>query len=146
MRHSENPYETLRCPVLASEDEIVARGVARMELEASEERKRRFRAAVEALTTHPQEAAYYKFWEPAGTAYEHADEEAFLARYGAEPVEREPLGQRARSFLAGDCAAVRLLDDLIPGPRPPSEFEECDPGSAPQTPLRLAIEPREWFV
>lgn len=146
MPNTPNPYEALRITILASNDEIVACGTGLIEAESSEQRKRQYRFAVEALTTHPQEPAYHKFWEPSGTSYRDAVEEAFVARYGTEPVDRDALNQRVRIFLAEDCAAERLLDAMMPGPEPPDEIEDCHPGSTPQTPFRVAVEPGELFL
>lgn len=140
-----NPYETLRITVLASNDEIVTRGLRLIEAESGEERKRQLRSSVEALTTHPQDPPYHKFWEPAGASYQDAAEEAFLARYGTDPVDRKAMNQRANAFLVEDCAAERLLDGMMPGPEPPGEIEDCHPGGTPQTTFRVAVEPGELF-
>jgi hypothetical protein len=145
MPNTPNPYEVLRIPILASKDEIVICGTRLIEAESGEKRRMQYRAAVEALTTHPQELVYHKFWEPAGASYRDADEEAFLARFVAEPVDREALNRRARTFLTEDCAAERLLDALMSGPEPPREIKDCHPGSTPQTPLQVAVEPGELF-
>lgn len=139
-----NPYETLRITVLASIDEVVARGVRLIEIESSDERKKQLRSAVEALTTHPQDPPYYKFWEPAGTSYRNPAEEAFLARYGTDPVDRDALNQRAAAFLAEDCAAECLLE-LISGAEPLADLADFHPGNPPQTPFHVAVEPGELF-
>lgn len=141
-----NPYEALGLTIVASSEEIVIRGTSLIEAEPVEERRMQYHFAVEALTTHPLEPAYHKFWEPAKTSYREPAEEAFLARYGTEPVNRDALNQRARIFLAEDCAALSLLDAMMPAPEPPAELEDCHPGGAPQTPLRMAIEPGELFL
>jgi curved DNA-binding protein CbpA len=146
MPSTPNPYEVLRIAVLASEDEIVTRGIGLIQAESSEDRKKQFRSAVEALTTHPKDRAYHQFWEPAGAGYRDAAEEAFLTRYGAGPVDREALTERVRVFLEQDCAAERLLDSLMPGPAPPAHIEDVHPAGTPQTPLQLELEPRDLFL
>lgn len=145
MSDTPNPYEVLRIAVFASGDEIVGRGISLIQSEPGEERRKRFRSAVEALTTHPKERFYHQFWEPAGAGYQDAVEDAFLARYGAGPVDRDALTQRVRAFLERDCAAGRLLDSMMPGPAPPAVIEDCHPAGTPQTPLQLALEPLELF-
>lgn len=140
-----NPYEILRITVLASNEDVVARGLRLIEEESGEERKRQLRSAVEALTTHPQDPPYHKFWEPSGANYRDAPEEAFLARYGVDPVDRQALKERAGIFLTEDCAAERLLDGMSLGPAPPVELADCHPGDTPWTPFRVAVEPGELF-
>src|ERR1017187_7852828 len=146
MPSAPNPYEVLRIVVSAPEDEIVSRAIGLIQAESSEDRKKQFRSAVEALTTHPKDRAYHQFWEPAGAGYRDTAEEAFLARYGAGPVDHEALMERVRVFLEEDCAAQRLLDSLLPGPAPPAVIEACHPAGTPQTPLQLEVEPRDLFL
>ena len=146
MPNTPNPFEVLRITTLASRDEIVARATSLIDAESNEERRRQYRSAVEALTTHPQDSAYHKFWEPAGTAYRDAAEEAFRVSYGTEPVDRAALNQRVRVFLAEDCSAERLLGEMMPGPEPPAEIEHCHPGSTPQSPFRVPVEPGDLFL
>lgn len=140
-----NPYETLCITVMASNEEVVARGLRLIEADSGEERKRMLRSAVEALTTHPQELPYHKFWEPADTSYCDLTEEAFLARYGADPVDRNALNQRAGVFLVEDCAAKQLLDAMLPAPAPPDDLADCHLGSTPLTQFRVEVEPGELF-
>jgi len=145
MPATPNPYEVLRIAVLVSNDEIVTRGTSLIVAESSEEQKRKYRSAVEALTTHPLEKAHHKFWEPAGAAYRDTAEEAFVSRYGTGPLDREVLNQRVRVFLDQDCGGERLLDAMIPRPQPPGKIEDCHPTGTPQTPLNVPFDPGDLF-
>lgn len=145
MPNTPNPYELLRISVLATVDEIVARGTALMAAESCEERQRPYRSAVDALVTNPQDRTYHKFWEPSGTAYRHPSDDAFCTRYGSEPVDRDAMNQRTTRFLTEDCAGGRLLSAMLPPPEPPHDIVACRPGCTPQTLFRVKFEPGELF-
>jgi len=145
MPNTLNPYELLRISVLATVDEIVARGIALMAAEPCEERQWPYRSAVDALVTNSQDRDYHKFWEPSDTVYRRPSDDAFFTRYGSDPVDRDALNKRAARFLTEDCAGERLLSAMLPPPEPPHNIEAYSAGCMPQTPFRVNFDPAELF-
>jgi hypothetical protein len=141
-----NPYETLQIAATATTAEVAAAGMVLIEAESDDDRKLLYRSAVEALTTHPGERDYHRFWEPCGSRYPDAAEAAFAERYGAAPVDRADLQRRARAFLDEDCSGKRLFEAMVQVPRPPVRIEDCHPAGTIESPLTADSGPGAFFL
>ncbi len=140
-----NPYALLRLPNTATNKDVINRANALSKATPDQELKEQYSRCVTALTLHPVERAWHRFWNPEGSPDGGETIKAFVDNNRNVAGSRGFVNAEARRFIKESCKIERLLEIFLPSIGEPkwSQQELIENLPIPMPPV--SIDPEEFF-